>query len=114
MNIFIENLKYFKFLRVFYLDAKNKNIISKNNLLNIINNLSTLKLIENIKIEVMNKIGLDNNEEKNIIDCFGEIQIRQKDESVLIQLNKFEKIDIFDNNKISVEFFGENILNKNF
>ena len=92
IKVLIENLKYFIFLKGFCLVAKYKSIITKKDLLDIINNLSKLSLIENIKIEVAD-IDLNESEEKDILGCIEGIKINKSEEkNILLELNS----EIFD------------------
>ena len=99
VNILINNLKYFLFLRGFSLVVKDE-CISKEDLFAIISNLSKLSLIESLKIEVVN-IYLSKDEEKNILNCIEGIKMQKKAKKILIELNS----EIFKN-------FFERIPNK--
>ena len=86
INILIKNLKNLLFLRIFHLVVEDKSIISKNDLLDIINNLSKLCLLEEINIEVID-IDLNKSDEKNILSCIEGIKInKKKNNKTLIQL----------------------------
>ena len=85
INILVENLKDFLFLRGFCIFDR-EGFISKEDLLAIINNLSKLCLIENLKIETSNK-DLNESEEKNILSCIEGIKILKKNNKTLIELN---------------------------
>ena len=111
INVLIENLKYFLFLKGFCLMAVDKSIITKKDLLDIINNLSKLSLIENIKIEVAN-IDLNESEEKNILACIEGIKINKIEKKTIIELNseifgiKINKIEKKTLKELSSELFG--------
>lgn len=92
IKVLIENLKYFLFLKGFCLVAKNKSIMTKKDLLDIINNLSKLSLIENIKIE-FEDIDLNESEAKNILNCIEGIKIKKSEGKIFqIILKKMKQI----------------------
>ena len=86
INILVENLKNFLFLKGFCLVVEDESIINKKDILDIIDNLSKLNLIENIKIEVKN-IKLNKSDEKKILDCIEGITINNKKGKIQIKLN---------------------------
>lgn len=91
----IKNLKNLLFLRGFCLVVKEESFLSKEDLLVIVNNLSELNLIENVRIEAIN-IDLDETEEKNVSSCIEGIQIKKQGNKILIELNSEIFYDIFN------------------
>ena len=99
----ISNLIYFKFLKAFSLSliindkyVSDKNLFTKNDLFSIIENLSQLQLIENIKISLINpQFKLLKNDNNKILNYFPSINIEQEEDYLTISLND----DIFEKDK---------------
>ena len=92
IKILIENLKYFIFLRSFAFVNDDKNIFEKEDLLNLITNISKLYLIENIYICCKIIEGFTKNDKKFFANLIKDCKIDFLKESLIIKLNG----DIFD------------------
>ena len=102
MNILIENIKHLKFLRAFSLVIKKTSHFGREQLLELIDNLSNLKLLENIKIEC--PFLVRKSDEKKIANKIRGISVKNKKEKVekaIIELDsgilnktKIEKLNI--------------------
>jgi len=83
---FIDNIKYFKFLKSFCLIFEAEYFIDNKNLVNLVNNLSTLKLLENIVILVLDNINISKEDENIILNKIKNIKIENKKDYFLIEL----------------------------
>ena len=117
INIFIENIKHLKFLRAFSLVIKRTSHFGREQLLALIDNLSNLKLLENIKIEcpflvskcdgkkIVNSIrgisvkNAKEKLEKAIIELYSDILNKTKIE----KLNISEEIFVDEKNELIVD-----------
>ena len=98
---FIDNIKNFKFLKSFCLIFESEYFINSKNLINLANNLSTLKLLENIAILVLGKINISKENENIILNKIKNIKIENKKDYFLIELEskifyeeRFERLKI--------------------
>ena len=86
-NNFINNINYFKLLKIFNLFVSDKVNFTKNDLINIINNLSKQYLIEKIKIEIQQKLLLEESDNNLLFINFPKIKFEETKNSIKISLN---------------------------
>jgi len=83
---FIDNIKYFKLLKSFCLIVEDESFIESRYLLNLVINLSSLKLLENIGILVFGNINMAKEDEKKILNKIKNIKIKKDEKYFLIEL----------------------------
>jgi len=83
---FIDNIKYFKLLKSFCLIVEDESFIESRYLLNLVINLSSLKLLENIRILVFGNINMAKEDEKKILNKIKNIKIKKDEKYFLIEL----------------------------
>jgi hypothetical protein len=76
---FIDNIKNFKFLKSFCLIVEVESLFQSKDLLNLVSNLSSLQLLENIGILIFGNINMTKEDEIIILNKFKNIKIK-KDE----------------------------------
>jgi len=83
---FIDNIKYFKFLKSICLIFETEDFINSKNLLILVNNLSKLKLLENIVILILGNINISKEDKNIILNKIKNIKIEKKKDYFLIEL----------------------------